>query len=85
MEKRENKKQIYQGYVVSDKQDKTVVVRVDTYRRHPLYGKRVRYSKKFYVHDENNQAKENDIVKIMQTRPLSKNKRFRLIEVVGKK
>jgi len=84
-EQRDNAKQVYQGYVVSDKQDKTIVVRVDTYRMHPLYKKRVRYSKKFYAHDEKNQAKENDIVKIMQTRPLSKNKKFRLLEVVEKK
>ena len=84
-EQRDNAKQVYQGYVISDKQDKTIVVRVDTYRMHPLYKKRVRYSKKFYAHDEKNQAKENDVVKIMQTRPLSKNKKFRLLEVVEKK
>ena len=82
MEARENKKQIYQGYVVSDLQDKTIVVRVDTYRRHSLYGKRFRYSKKFYVHDEENKAKKNDVVKIMQTRPISKTKKFRLLEIV---
>ncbi|NQX83917.1 MAG: 30S ribosomal protein S17 [Mycoplasmataceae bacterium] len=82
---RHNAKQVYQGYVVSDKQDKTIVVRVDTYRMHPLYGKRVKYSKKLQAHDENNEATMNDIVRIMQTKPLSKNKNFRLIEVVEKR
>jgi small subunit ribosomal protein S17 len=70
------------GRVVSDKMDKTIVVLVETYKKHPLYGKRVKYSKKFKAHDENNQAKIGDIVRIMETRPLSKDKRFRLVEVV---
>ncbi|KRO26729.1 hypothetical protein DY78_GL000697 [Lactiplantibacillus fabifermentans DSM 21115] len=64
--------------------DKTIVVIVETYKNHPVYGKRVRYSKKFKAHDENNEAKTGDIVKIMETRPLSATKRFRLIEVVQK-
>ena len=81
---RKNAKQVYQGYVVSDKQDKTIVVRVDTYRMHPLYGKRVKYSKKFQAHDEKNEAKISDTVKIMQTKPMSKNKNFRLVEVIEK-
>lgn len=72
------------GRVVSDKMDKTIVVSVETYKAHPLYKKRVKYSKKFKVHDENNQAKIGDIVKIMETRPLSKDKRWRLVEIVEK-
>jgi len=70
------------GKVVSDKMDKTIVVLVETYKKHPLYGKRVKYSKKFKAHDENNQAKIGDRVLIMETRPLSKDKRFRLVKIV---
>ena len=57
---------------------------VVAYRKHPLYGKRVEYSKKFTAHDENNEAKVGDLVKIMETRPLSKTKKFRLVEIVEK-
>ena len=64
--------------------DKTVTVLVETYKKHPLYGKRVKYSKKFKAHDEQNLAKTGDIVRIMETRPLSATKRFRLVEVVEK-
>ena len=64
--------------------EKTIKVLVVTYRKHPLYGKRVEYSKKFTAHDENNEAKMGDIVKIMETRPLSKTKKFRLVEIVEK-
>lgn len=77
-----NQRKVYQGRVVSDKMDKTITVVVETYKQHTLYGKRVKYSKKFKAHDENNQAKIGDIVKIMETRPLSATKRFRLVEVV---
>lgn len=70
------------GRVVSDKMDKTIVVLVETYKKHPLYGKRVKYSKKFKAHDENNTAKVGDIVEIMETRPLSRDKRFRLVRIV---
>ena len=70
------------GKVVSDKTDKTITVLVETYRKHPLYGKRVKYSKKFRAHDELNTAKEGDIVEIMETRPLSATKRFRLVKIV---
>ncbi|MED4586260.1 30S ribosomal protein S17 [Brevibacillus choshinensis] len=70
------------GRVVSDKMDKTVVVLVETYKTHPLYGKRMKFSKKFKAHDENNTAKVGDIVEIMETRPLSKDKRFRLVRIV---
>ena len=79
-----NTRKVYVGKVVSDKEDKTIKVLVVTYRKHPLYGKRVEYSKKFTAHDENNEAKVNDIVKIMATRPLSKMKRYRLVEIVEK-
>ncbi|KOP72258.1 MULTISPECIES: 30S ribosomal protein S17 [Cytobacillus] len=79
-----NQRKVYTGRVVSDKMDKTVTVLVETYKKHPLYGKRVKYSKKFKAHDEQNLAKTGDIVRIMETRPLSATKRFRLVEVVEK-
>ncbi len=72
------------GRVVSAKCDKTITVVVETYRKHPLYKKRVKYSKKYYAHDENNTAKEGDTVKIVYTKPLSKNKRYNLVEIVEK-
>ncbi|MFQ3546433.1 30S ribosomal protein S17 [Halobacillus rhizosphaerae] len=81
MSERNNRK-VYTGRVVSDKMDKTITVLVETYKFHKLYGKRVKYSKKFKTHDENNQAKIGDVVSIMETRPLSATKRFRLLEVV---
>ena len=77
-----NQRKVYQGRVVSDKMDKTLVVAIETYKRHSTYGKRVKYTKKFVAQDENNSAKVGDIVKIMETRPLSKTKRFRLVEIV---
>jgi small subunit ribosomal protein S17 len=77
-----NQRKVYTGRVVSDKMDKTITVVVETYKKHPLYGKRVKYSKKFKAHDEQNQAKIGDIVRIMETRPLSATKRFRLVEIV---
>lgn len=77
-----NNRKVYVGRVVSDKMDKTITVMVETYKKDPLYKKRVKYSKKLKAHDENNQAKTGDIVKIMETRPLSKDKRFRLVEIV---
>lgn len=70
-----------QGVVVSDKNDKTIVVLVETYKRHTKYGKRVKYGKKYYAHDENNQAHVGDTVTIMETRPLSALKRFRLVSI----
>ena len=72
------------GKVVSDKTDKTITVLVETYRNHPLYKKRVKYSKKYAAHDENNIAKVGDTVRIAQTRPLSKTKRYELVEVTKK-
>ncbi|MGI6127775.1 MAG: 30S ribosomal protein S17 [Planifilum sp.] len=79
-----NQRKVRIGKVVSDKMDKTIVVAVETYKRDPLYGKRVRYTKKFKAHDEENQAKVGDVVKIMETRPLSKEKRWRLVEILEK-
>ncbi|WP_342515563.1 30S ribosomal protein S17 [Sutcliffiella sp. FSL R7-0096] len=79
-----NQRKVYTGRVVSDKMDKTITVLVETYKTHALYSKRVKYSKKYKAHDENSTAKTGDIVKIMETRPLSSTKRFRLLEVVEK-
>ncbi len=77
-----NDRKVYTGRVVSDKMDKTITVVVESYKVHPLYKKRVKHSKKMITHDENNVAKNGDIVRIMETRPLSKTKRYRLVEVV---
>ena len=70
------------GRVVSNKMDKTIVVAVDYVRRHPLYNKRITRTSKFQAHDENNSCQEGDIVRIEETRPLSKNKRWIVREVV---
>lgn len=79
-----NRRKVYQGQVVSDKGEKTITVKVDTRKTHPIYKKQIKYSKKYYAHDENNEAKVGDVVRIMETRPLSKTKRFRLVEIVKK-
>ncbi|AVI93812.1 30S ribosomal protein S17 [Oenococcus oeni] len=84
MSEERNTRKVYRGRVVSDKMDKTITVAVETYKNHPVYGKRVNYTKKFKAHDENNDAKLNDVVEIMETRPLSATKRFRLVRVVEK-
>lgn len=70
------------GVVVSDKMDKTIAVKVERRLMHPLYGKFVKRSKKFFAHDEENTCKVGDKVRIMETRPLSKNKSWRLVEVI---
>ena len=72
------------GEVVSDKMDKTIVVAIKTKVRHPLYGKMVNRTRKFKAHDENNESNIGDTVKIMKTKPLSKDKRWRLVEIVEK-
>ena len=72
------------GRVVSNKMDKTIVVAVEDFVRHELYNKPVKRTKKNKAHDENNECRIGDRVKIMETRPLSKDKRFRLVEVVEK-
>jgi len=79
-----NERRTLIGKVTSNKMEKTIVVTVETYKRHPLYGKRVKYSKKYKVHDENNSASIGDTVLIMETRPLSKEKRFRLVKILEK-
>ncbi len=76
------KRKLREGVVVSAKMDKTIVVRVDRRYRHPVYGKELRKSVKFYAHDEDSKAKEGDRVSITETRPLSKLKRWRLVEVL---
>ena len=75
-------KRILQGVVVSDKNDKTIVVQVERRLRHPVLKKTVRLSKKFHVHDEKNEAKTGDTVEIMECRPVSKTKTWRLVKVV---
>jgi small subunit ribosomal protein S17 len=72
------------GVVVSDIQDKTIVVRVDRRTPHPLYKKIVKVRKKFTAHDEQNEAKKGDTVRIVETRPLSKNKCWRLVEIISR-
>ncbi|MEX2104908.1 MAG: 30S ribosomal protein S17 [Bacilli bacterium] len=84
MAEERNDRKVQLGKVVSDKMEKTIVVSVVTYKKHSLYGKRIKYTKKFKAHDENNTAIVGDTVKIMETRPLSKDKRWRLVEVVEK-
>jgi small subunit ribosomal protein S17 len=79
-----NSRRVLTGTVVSASSDKTIAVLVDGYKKHRLYGKRVKQTKKFAAHDEANVAQVGDVVKIMETRPLSKTKRFRLLEVTEK-
>ncbi len=81
MERKTLARRAIQGVVVSDKNDKTIVVLVETHKRHSKYGKRVKYGKKYYAHDENNDAKVGDTVTIMETRKLSATKRFRLVSI----
>jgi small subunit ribosomal protein S17 len=80
----ENKKREIIGVVVSDKADKTITVKVETYKMNPIYGKRVKYSKKFAAHDEKNEAHVGDKVRLVMTRPLSKTKRYELVEIIEK-
>jgi small subunit ribosomal protein S17 len=80
-----NKRKVLTGIVTSDKMEKTITVQVESYKKHRLYGKRVKQSSKFAVHDEANEALIGDTVKIVETRPLSKNKYFRLLEITGRK
>ena len=80
--KKDTKRTSLVGRVVSAKNDKTITVLVETYKKHPLYGKRVKYSKKYTAHDEKNIAKVGDTVRILSTRPLSKTKRYELDKVL---
>jgi small subunit ribosomal protein S17 len=79
-----NRRKTKVGFVVSDKMDKTIVVAVEDFVRHSLYGKAVQRPKKFKAHDENNECNIGDKVRIMETRPLSKDKRWRLVNVIEK-
>jgi small subunit ribosomal protein S17 len=72
------------GTVVSNKMDKTVVVRIDRYKRHRLYGKSMKVTQRYKAHDENNECRLGDIVRISETRPLSREKRWRIVEVITK-
>lgn len=80
----EGKRKTRFGKVISDKMDKTVVVAVETPRRHPLYKKTIRRVTKYKAHDEKNQCHTGDVVRIVETRPLSKDKRWRVAEIVTK-
>ena len=79
-----NARKVYRGTVVSDKMDKTITVMVETKKTHPLYGKRVKYSKKYAAHDADNLARVGDTVKIRMTKPISKTKRYELVSVLRK-
>ena len=83
-EKDANAAKVRQGIVVSDKGQKSITVRVDIVRRHPVYEKVIRRSRTLHAHDERNEAGEGDVVRVVETRPLSKTKRWRLVEVVEK-
>jgi small subunit ribosomal protein S17 len=81
-DKTRSRRKVRVGVVISDARDKTVTVEVPTQMAHPRYDKVVRHSSKFHAHDETNDAKIGDTVRIMETRPLSKQKRWRVVEVV---
>ncbi|MBC7330650.1 30S ribosomal protein S17 [bacterium] len=83
--KARGKRKVFRGEVVSDKMDKTIVVAVTRLVRHPLYPKVIKKTTKFKAHDEFNEAKEGDIVEIMETRPLSKTKRWRLVRIIKRR
>ena len=79
-----NTRRVIQGVVTSNKCDKTITVLVETYKKDAKYSKRVKYAKKYFAHDENNECKVGDVVRIMETRKLSAHKNFRLIEIVAR-
>ncbi|MFC1557160.1 30S ribosomal protein S17 [candidate division KSB1 bacterium] len=83
MEKR-NLRKSRTGYVFSDKMNKTVIVAVERKLKHPIYEKYIKKTSKFKAHDENNECREGDFIKIMETRPLSKSKRWRVVEIIEK-
>ena len=83
MEKR-NQRKVRTGYVSSNKMDKSVVVSVERRIKHPVYGKYIKKTKKLHAHDEENACGEGDFIKIMETRPLSKTKRWRVVEILEK-
>lgn len=84
MEQARNSRKTKRGIVVSDKMDKTCVVAIEDFVRHSLYGKSVKKTKKVKVHDENNDCNIGDTIRIMETRPLSKDKRWRLVKIIEK-
>lgn len=79
-----NTRKEFIGKVTSNKMDKSIVVSVERRLKHPLYGKFVKKTRRFVAHDENNECNEGDVVQLMETRPLSKNKRWRLVKIVEK-
>lgn len=79
-----NRRKTMIGTVVSDKMDKTIVVEISTFVTHPLYKKQIKRTNKFSAHDENNECGIGDKVRIMETRPISKNKRWRLVDIIEK-
>jgi small subunit ribosomal protein S17 len=79
-----NTRRVIQGVVTSNKCDKTITVLVETYKKDAKYSKRVKYAKKYFAHDENNECKVGDVVRIMETRKLSAHKNFRLVEIVAR-
>ncbi|HWR82453.1 MAG TPA: 30S ribosomal protein S17 [Candidatus Deferrimicrobium sp.] len=79
-----NRRKVRVGRVIADKMDKSIIVRVDRTMRHPVYQKTFRTFSKLYAHDEKNQAAVGDTVRVMETRPLSRSKRWRLVEIVRK-
>ena len=83
-EVKRNARKVRQGVVVSDVNDKTIVVQIKERKAHPIYKKMMTTTKKFHAHDENNEAHIGDTVRIMETSPLSKMKRWRLVEIVEK-
>ncbi len=83
--KTRGRRKVFEGIVVSNKMDKTVVVRVERRVLHPKYGKYVLRSSKFMAHDEHNECQEGDLVRIMETRPLSRHKRWRVVEILQRK
>ena len=80
----EGRRKVLLGEVISNRMHKTITVQVERRVRHPMYERVVKRSKKFHAHDEHNQCQIGDIVRIIETRPLSKNKRWRLVEIVEK-
>ncbi|MCL4319035.1 MAG: 30S ribosomal protein S17 [Firmicutes bacterium] len=82
MEQVAGKRKVREGTVVSDKMNKTVVVAVESLVRHPIYGRTMRRTKRFKAHDEENECRTGDVVRIEETRPLSKEKRWRVIDII---
>jgi len=84
MDTKRRSRKVRTGYVVSDKMNKTVVVKSEDWQYHPLYQKRIKHIRRFKAHDENNSCQVGDLVRIMETRPLSKDKRWRVVEIIEK-